>query len=422
MTQKILDFLAERKQKWLDAKLKKETDEAQQQLIKVSATEKFAPAIWITDAAKRVTQLSMVSHPGKFSHPSAKISSLVAQATSNNDGYLRSGNMTYPLDVLGNAAAMDVYKFLSIPLSDEETVLAHFESETPLIQNFISALHLDFKDIRQDFLSIKADAAKPRTDALIKQVYFPLDDGSYHLLSILTPSGMVTELKQRIDHMRFSDESKKARQCKKDQQWHNGFQDLPNLTITAYGGTKPQNISVLNNQNAGRAYLLPCIPPELNKQPIRLPTKDFFDQCLFIENEPFKILFSILKKLIDIKPNNMETREDINDALDEIIEEILRQADRIKEQTPGWSKDPRYHRLPESQRIWLDLHPDQQQQRQNNSEWYDDIQECISDWIADHLSKQAGKRIQLQDVDYRHIFRKAHDLLKEQLEHDKEFL
>jgi CRISPR-associated protein Csy1 len=72
----------------------------------------------VPDAAKRVTQLSMVSHPSKFSHPSAKTSSVIAKVEQSNDGYLRSGNVDYSLDVFGNAAAMDVFKFLSLPLNE----------------------------------------------------------------------------------------------------------------------------------------------------------------------------------------------------------------------------------------------------------------------------------------------------------------
>jgi CRISPR-associated protein Csy1 len=41
---------------------------------------------------------------------------------------------------------------------------------------------------------------------------------------------------------------------------------LGDLTAIGYGGTKPQNISVINNQNSGFSYLLPSMPPILTKR------------------------------------------------------------------------------------------------------------------------------------------------------------
>ena len=117
MTTAIFDFLNERKAAWLKAKLPKDAGSDVQQQLEQEAGDRFALASWLPDAARRVSQLSMVSHPGKFSHPSAKTSSIIASASYAADGYLRSGNVDYALDVFGNAAAMDVYKFLSIVLS-----------------------------------------------------------------------------------------------------------------------------------------------------------------------------------------------------------------------------------------------------------------------------------------------------------------
>ena len=101
----------------------------------------------------------------------------------------------------------------------------------------------------------------------MKQVYFPVGEAQYHLLSILTPSGLITRLKQSVDAMRFSEETKQAKESRKKNEHHEvGYSDIFDLTVTGYGGTQPQNVSVLNSQNAGRAYLLPSCPPVLEKE------------------------------------------------------------------------------------------------------------------------------------------------------------
>ncbi len=117
MIENIDAFLNERKELWLKDRLKKAENETAIAELQQQANEKFDLSEWLPDAAKRVTQLSMVSHPSKFSHPSARTSSVIVRATQANDGYLRSGNVDYPLDVFGNAAAMDVFPSEKPPIN-----------------------------------------------------------------------------------------------------------------------------------------------------------------------------------------------------------------------------------------------------------------------------------------------------------------
>lgn len=210
MNQNIFNFLLERKAAWLKAKLKPSLTDEEQALLQQEANEKFSLANWLPDAARRATQLTMVSHPSKFSHPSAKTSSVIAKSYPANDGYLRSGNIDYELDVFGNAAAMDVYKFLSLTMDDGKTVLAHLEEDNTAIQSLFTLPTASYESLKQGLISIKQLDNSSKTDHLVKQVYFPVGD-DYHLLSLLTPSGLLTKVKNRIDNIRFSEETKKTK-------------------------------------------------------------------------------------------------------------------------------------------------------------------------------------------------------------------
>ena len=281
MTESIHTFLNERKELWLKDRVKKAENDVERAELQQQADDRFSLKEWLPDAAKRVSQLSMVSHPSKFSHPSAKTSSVIAQVKSAQDGYLRSGNVHYPLDVFGNAAAMDVYKFLSLNLAEDYTVLTGFEHDHEDLKSLIEKSSLNFTSLKQAFLVIKNDDTSSKTDHLVKQVYFPIADTEYHLLSILTPSGLIARLKLAIDQLRFSEATKEAKEKRKKNE-HDaiGYADIFDLTVTAYGGTQPQNVSVLNSQNAGRAYLLSSCPPILEKRTVRSPPTDFFAQSL----------------------------------------------------------------------------------------------------------------------------------------------
>lgn len=381
----IQTYLSERKVTWLKDKLKIAKSEAEQQDIERAAADKFDLANWLPDAAKRAGQLAMVTHPGKFSHPGAKTSSVIADAERKADGYLRTGNVAAEFDVFGNAAALDVHKFLSLTLSDGETVLAHLEQGTPLIKQQFN-IPTAFQELRQGLLSIKSGAAETvKTSEKIKQVYFPVEDG-YHLLSLLTPSGLMFKLKERINVLRFSEAAKQARNDRRIQIHHEqGFDEIYNLTVIGFGGTKPQNISVLNNQNGGTSYLLPSLPPPLELRATQKPTTNFFAQSLYLKDYQDK--FKALHKLfLDTVPNNIDVREGRDYWILQIVEQLMEKVWAIRELPGGWSESGA---LPPAQKIWLDAANNEK--RDDEDEWLDDIIAAVVSWLGIAYKKTIGE-------------------------------
>lgn len=414
MNQNISNFFAERKATWLKAKLKPSLTDEEKIQRQQEANEKFDLAYWLPDAAKRAGQLTMVSHPGKFSHPSAKTSSVIAQSQQANDGYLRSGNIVYELDVFGNAAAMDVYKFLTLTMDDGRAVLTHLEEDTPMIKALFTLPTATYESLKHDFIRIKQLDDVIKTDHLVKQVYFPTKDG-YHLLSVLTPSGLLTQVKSRIDILRFSEETKEAKESRKKNEFHAiGFDDIFELTVTAFGGTKPQNISVLNKQNAGRAYLLASSPPTFKKRHVRLPTHNFFRNSLHARQ--FKETFQPLDKLIRSGLNNHHVREGIQNSLKYIIDQALQRVFRVRAYGMGWSKTAHYQSLPLAQCIWLD--DAYLQQRIDQIDWLGNIVADFARWILDtyeYLFKETCTR--LSD----HELREVRSIVHHAVNSDSEF-
>ena len=252
MKEIIKEFLLERKNDKIK-KIKSDLSEEERQEVLNDLENQFSLKLWIEDASKRASQLYMVSHPSKFSHPNAQTSAIISDNKKENDGYLRSGNVEYELDVLGNAAALDVYKFLLLKDSQENTILSHLEKSSDEIKSIFSNENIDFQKVKEGFLLIKKPDKSKKTNRLVKQVYFPITNSnekeSYHLLSILTPSGLLVKVKEQIDNIRFSENSKKVREFRKKNKQPEeniSYEDILDLTMIGYGGTKPQNISVLN--------------------------------------------------------------------------------------------------------------------------------------------------------------------------------
>jgi len=384
----IKEFFAERKFGRLKDKVKASMSEEEKAEIEQAAEEKFSMDEWLPDAARRVAQLSMVSHPSKFSHPSSKTSPVLARATKMADGFLRTGNSKATLDVFGNAAALDVYKFLSLELDDGKTILEHVEQGSEKAREQLAINTATFEDIQEGLLAIKQGGDTVFTSGKVKQVYFPCH-GGYHLLSILTPSGLMFELRSRVDDMRFSEETKEARKLKRNSDHSDtGFDDLYNLSMIGYGGTKPQNISILNSQNGGKTYLLPCLPPVLQKRDVRLPRYNFFTNTLWVGR--FKESFSRLHNLMQQERNNSNIRQRRDSILRSIIDQGINVMWSIRNHEAGWSQTEHYSHLPAHQKIWLDnvwL-----QEREESEIWLNKVVEEFSRWIVLSHNKLQGKQ------------------------------
>lgn len=395
----IQDFLNERKEGWLKKKIKNNTNDEDKAQFHRQAMEEFSLAGWLPSAVKRARQLFIVSHPGKYSHPSAKISSIIAPAHRQIDGFLRTGNTDADLDVFGNAAAMDVYKFLTLTLSDGESILSHLEKKSALIKKQLSLPNLAFDEIETGLLAIKEDGdTTVRTSGKVKQVYFPVDDESYHLLSILTPSNLLFKLKERIKAMndaRFTDEGKTARAAKKQQLFYpNPFSEVYDLSIIGFGGTKPQNISVMNSQNYGEAYLLKSTPPDLKPRSIRPPKTNFFTNTLWAK--AYQDDFQQLQKLLSGSDNNVHIRKKRDWVTRNIIYQIVDRLWMIRRMDKGWSDSDTYQSLPSYQKIWLDQQ--YKQNREENTDWLEAVKTDLARWFLNSSQTLIkDKKIELGD-------------------------
>lgn len=372
MSNPIVTFLEGRKQKPLK--------EGKKPAAEIESD--YSMLVWVANAAQRASQLSLVSHPAKFSHPDARSTPVFITGERQADGFLRSGNAQAGQDVVGNAAALDVYAFLTLALDDGQSVLEHFEAQSPVLKSLLGADEETFQHWRKAFLQIKASSEGNKTHPNVKQVYFPTEDG-YHLLSVLYPSGLMTEHRERLRKMKpYAAEHKESREARKKDLHHpQGFADISGLLVQKFGGTKPQNISKLNSNNGGEAWLLPCFPPELNLARPQLPKKDFFT-VLRLDDEA-KPLFKEFRDLLVAGKNNLDiTRQHFLTTRDELLKHlfdwILLKASILQSYQGGWSETDGYA-LSVEQRVWLDQTCFQE--RSEQSDWQEEIAEQMTNWV-----------------------------------------
>ncbi|MBU2875908.1 type I-F CRISPR-associated protein Csy1 [Marinobacter salexigens] len=403
----IKGFFAERKEAWLKKNLKVSMSDLEVGETEQECENVFALQNWLPNAAKRAGQISMATHPCTFSHPSARknkngyVSSIIAQGGERSpDGFLRSGNLQVEPDALGNAAALDVHKFLTLTLEDGMTLLQHLQRETDIAKSLFEKAGGDTEALKAGLLAMAATKDEAITSSKIKQVYFPVEsEGSgYHLLSILSHSGHLFEMRKRLDRLRFSDEVKAKRDLKKQNQYsETGYQEIYNLTTIGFGGTKPQNISVLNSQNMGKAHLLLSMPPELSPRATRLPTRNFFGDTLYAKQ--LQETFQGFHRLLIADHNNMRIRGGRDHRIQEYLDQVILKMWQVRK---AFEAQPhsRPESLPGYQKIWL--FPEHESERIEEGQWLKTLVDEVTRHFVNSYQKVMGKAaIQLGDDELR---------------------
>lgn len=408
MDKAITTFFEERKAAWLKKNMSSSMSELEISEVEHQCESIFSLNQWLPNAAKRAGQISISTHPCTFSHPSARknkngyASSIIANAAHANDGFVRTGNVSVEADALGNAAALDVYKFLTLEMDDGQTLIQHLEQDTPLAQDLLTLSNhqegSDYQSLKQGFLKMTSAGKDVVTSSKIKQVFFPVNaehsreqsnTKNYHQLSILTASGIVFELRKRLDSMRFGDAIKIARDKRRNNEVHDGYSEIYNLTTIGYGGTKPQNISVLNNQNGGKTHLFMSAPPKLKDRNIHFPKSDFFSQN--VNYYQCKDLFYQLHKLYKSHENNMQIRAERDASYQSVIDHIIEKMWQVRSVALK-QYIPADNQLPSVQKIWLCEQEDIKILRETTDDWLEIIIKSITTFLMHGYEKVLGKK------------------------------
>ena len=395
----IADFFEERKSAWMKNRIKPSMSVDSVNDLEAKANDKYNLKNWLNEVVKKARPVS--THPSTLSHPDAKSSRIFFQGDFVADGFLKSGNAKVEnnVDVYGNAATdsfvREIYDFLAIEI-EGKTVFLHLQTDSTILGPMFGSA-----EVKESFLKVMQESIENSvTRERVKQVYFPVDSG-YHLLSILTPSGLIYEMKKRIDHIRFSDNSNEGRDAKRKSLFHeNGFDDIPQLTVIGYGGAHPKNISMLSNKNGGKAYLLSSMPPELTVRNIRFPKRNFFGEAFRLRD--CDDILSSLHGIFKLDLNNIHVREKRDRRIDEWFDRVVDRMWQLRIAQADTSQSVNFESLPAYQRIWLDQ--DCSEQRENSDDWLNKLVVEMADWLINAYRRKMRKHaIVLGDDEWRYI-------------------
>ena len=405
----IASFISER----LKAKLDKLADDDPRRAAFVAQHE---PHAWLAEAARRVTQIQAVTHSLKPIHPDARGTNLyveprtlppLAELGSHALGERFVG------DVVGNAAALDVYKLLKLEVNGRSLLAALLAQDA----DALAALHTDpaqAQALRDAFVSLTQPRAEgPSSHTLAKQLYWltgpdACDDAHYTLLAPLYATSLAHAVHAQVQEDRFGDANKAARQARRERKAHDGvFHEYRHLAVQNMGGTKPQNISQLNSERRGVNYLLSSLPPQWKASAVRLPvhSASVFDR-LFIARPEVRRAVRALRVFLESNPDaNLTTRERREELLDALVDELVSLAAELQQiLPPGWSRDDeRFKELGYEETLWLDpLRAEIPEEAQFAHDWqYMDWPAAIGKAFAGWLNAQLRGKLPVGDAEAR---------------------
>ncbi|WP_265285409.1 type I-F CRISPR-associated protein Csy1 [Verminephrobacter aporrectodeae] len=402
-------FIQERLQTKLD-KLKEDDPERER------LRARYQPAAWIEDAAQRVQQIQAVTHSLKPIHPDARGTQLYAEPSSlptlSELGSHALGN-AFDFDVVGNAAALDVYKFLKLEVNGRSLLTALQEEDASALR----ALHGDAtqaKTLRNALLRLtqpRSDRTSSHTRA--KQLYWLTgsdacaDDG-YELLAPLFATSLAHTVHTQVKDARYGKANKAARQARRERKAHGGvFVDYPGLAVQKMGGTKPLNISQLNSERGGVNYLLASLPPIWQPRRQRLPVNtDSVFKHLYPERPGVRNTVRALRRFLERDPRpNQATRERRAADIEKLVDELVMLATKLQQSlAPGWTRDDeRFHKLARAEQLWLDpLRAELPGEDDFAKEWrWMDWPNTIGRFFANWLNAKLAGQLPVGDVEAR---------------------
>lgn len=399
----IAAFLKER----LDAKRDKLPDDDPKFAALAAQYERRT---WLADAARRVGQIQAVTHALKPIHPDARGSNLYcapADLFSHDEVGSHVLGEDFAADVVGNAAALDVYKLLKLKLGDLSLLDALLADDT----DALAALSDDAAEAAtwaEAFRTLVQARGTAASHTRAKQLYWlasdgtdPADDANYHLLAPLYASSLAHRVFQTLNEDRFGEAAKDARQARRDNAEHpHGYAEYPSLAVQKLGGTKPQNLGILNSERGGSNYLLGSLPPTWRSRAIRAlwHTDSAFPR--YAQRPAVKETVTELRNFLVTNPGpTMETRDRREKYIDVLLDELVSFTRELHEELPGgWTSNPDCT-LTYDQALWLDPlranTDDSFRTDRTRLNWVTQIGERFGNW----LNSQLDSRLPLGEIE-----------------------
>lgn len=368
--------------------------------------KKDSPRARIEELSKNAVQCVLCTHVGKFTDPSVRGVNAYVGYNPKDDGYIYTENVKHRLDAASNNIATFITSGILLikKLEDGRSFFEHIEDGNVDVIKDIQSTGADVDLVRANVLKAKRCDNKGNTSNNIRQVFFPVEDSDC-LLSVLSPSSIMEEIHAEI---KKADDVYYAARSKEDKEhYQQPHKEIRGTTMISFGGSKPRNISSLNQEHNGKWFLLGAYPPNIQRRKFIHPRTDFFANTLYAKK--FRQLIEKVHNLYLIKYNSMKMHEKVAEAELDIVDEVLFVAAKAQALPAGWTEKTS---LPKYQRIWLDSALIQEQE--TDKEWEREVSLSFARWYISTYKKIIGKgSVEMGDAELANLQKLFQNVLKE---------
>lgn len=336
------------------------------------------------------------THIAKLTHSSSAGSSFLDRTTDRKNAYLSTNTLgnktldgTYPNATLSKQVKFLMLEHNGVTLFDEvingnDLVFSGFESRPEELTQWSDQYR-------------KILTKKPSTDFLLKQVYFPIDEG-YHLLTVVRSSS----LSQKIYESQFSKDARKlsdpVNKARKAGKYSAGISKqaigVAKISTTL---SQPQNVSVLNGKRGGRVRLFSAQPPvwQNQKKPPLYKRSWFYENGIFrATKDDIDYLRDFLLRFgrLELSTKHPKKEKWMIDWVKRIISDVLFFAESTQNLPAGWSNHPDI-KLKVEQQYFLDPYRSDEafQAAKKATDWQPVVCADFASWLNDRLKGKDKK-------------------------------
>lgn len=345
---KYFDLITLAKTHNIDISIYTETyDEQKQRLVN---DHQFAT--WIDHNCQYSEGVSVATHVSKLTHSSNKASCLFDQIQEIDTHYLTTSSIRIIVvdGAYDNALYSPLVSLLLVECGGrffyEDIIKGRFEGLKGFEEN---SQQLQTWEIQ---LQKSIDKPKKSTDALSKQIYFPVNSQptekkDWHLLSVLASSSLAQDIFSKTGSKDFNDKNRalKAKYRSKSLYSTERIIDFPSKATLMVTQSSHQNTSILNGKRSGRLFLLSSQPPTWQSQ-LKPPiySASWFDRGIPLSavKEDIEYLrgFFLRFELLGLSIKDPKKRAWLIKWGNKILTSVLFYAESIQNLPSGWSSTP----------------------------------------------------------------------------------
>lgn len=363
---------------------------------------------WVQELIEKTKNIKIATHVGKFANPKSKV--FIYDKNERTDaGVVTTDNSKVIDDIKCRSSAfMKSAKLMKLRLEDGENVFTHIKENDKETMDEFARWGIPPEKL-QKMADDMTNIDNQETDPNISQVYFPVGNDEYHLLSIIPSSSLLETMGVKIRSM---DYKKNIARNPKNESYGTPGDFIGEKIRICFGGSKPQNISSLNNQFHGEAELLMSLPPEMMESKDDLPLKNFFNDSV-----PFKAYIGAIERLHKLfigKRNNAIIRRKINTNINYIIDAVIETVYRMRQNRPGWTDKDMFTNLPVIQKILID----NKYKDKRDEEWIQLISSDFTRWFFKKYKQiKKEKAVTYGEEEFDHVKKEFESVIREEVNH-----